>query len=95
MVVGAASVIRPPKVLTPLLFDKAPWPPTPVPLSVRASGPVASATELTVRYGPHTVLDRAAMAIEEGERIGLVDETLSLRAYLRREHQSFMDDSFA
>ena len=34
--------------------------------------PIASATELTVRYGPHTVLDRATMAIEEGERIGLV-----------------------
>ncbi len=34
--------------------------------------PIASATELTVRYGPHTVLDRATIAIEEGERIGLV-----------------------
>jgi ATP-binding cassette subfamily F protein uup len=34
--------------------------------------PIASATELTVRYGPHTVLDRATMAVEEGERIGLV-----------------------
>ena len=34
--------------------------------------PLASATELTVRYGPHTVLDRATIAINEGERIGLV-----------------------
>lgn len=34
--------------------------------------PIASATELTVRYGPQTVLDRATIAIEEGERIGLV-----------------------
>ncbi len=34
--------------------------------------PIASATELTVRYGPHTVLDRATIAINEGERIGLV-----------------------
>ena len=34
--------------------------------------PIASATELTVRYGPHTVLDRATIAIDEGERIGLV-----------------------
>ena len=34
--------------------------------------PIASATELTVRYGPHTVLDRATIAIEEGDRIGLV-----------------------
>jgi ATP-binding cassette subfamily F protein uup len=36
------------------------------------SDPIASATELTVRYGPHTVLDRATIAIGEGERIGLV-----------------------
>jgi ABC transport system ATP-binding/permease protein len=34
--------------------------------------PIASATELTVRYGPHSVLDRATIAIEEGDRIGLV-----------------------
>lgn len=34
--------------------------------------PIASATELTVRYGPHTVLDRATIAINEGDRIGLV-----------------------
>jgi ATP-binding cassette subfamily F protein uup len=34
--------------------------------------PIASATELTVRYGPHVVLDRATLAIHEGERIGLV-----------------------
>src|SRR5436190_15744648 len=34
--------------------------------------PIASASELTVRYGPHTVLDRATVAIQEGERIGLV-----------------------
>src|SRR5258708_25124740 len=34
--------------------------------------PIASATELLVRYGPHTVLDRATIAINEGERIGLV-----------------------
>jgi len=33
---------------------------------------IASATELTVRYGPHTVLDRATIAINEGDRIGLV-----------------------
>src|ERR1700748_253482 len=36
------------------------------------SDPIASASELTVRYGPHLVLDRATIAIEEGERIGLV-----------------------
>jgi ATP-binding cassette subfamily F protein uup len=36
------------------------------------SDPIASATELTVRYGPHVVLDRATIAIGEGERIGLV-----------------------
>jgi len=34
--------------------------------------PIASASELTVRYGPHLVLDRATIAIGEGERIGLV-----------------------
>jgi ATP-binding cassette subfamily F protein uup len=34
--------------------------------------PIASASELTVRYGPHLVLDRATIAVEEGERIGLV-----------------------
>jgi ATP-binding cassette subfamily F protein uup len=34
--------------------------------------PIASASELTVRYGPHLVLDRATVAIEENERIGLV-----------------------
>src|SRR4051812_46069444 len=34
--------------------------------------PIASASELTVRYGPHAVLDRATIAIGEGERIGLV-----------------------
>jgi ATP-binding cassette subfamily F protein uup len=34
--------------------------------------PIASATELTVRYGPHTVLDRATIAVNEGDRIGLV-----------------------
>ena len=34
--------------------------------------PIASATELTVRYGPHLVLDRATIAIGEGERVGLV-----------------------
>ncbi|MEZ0257233.1 MAG: ABC-F family ATP-binding cassette domain-containing protein, partial [Chthoniobacter sp.] len=34
--------------------------------------PIASASELTVRYGPHLVLDRATVAIGEGERIGLV-----------------------
>ena len=34
--------------------------------------PIASASELTVRYGPHLVLDRATVAVGEGERIGLV-----------------------
>jgi len=34
--------------------------------------PIASASELTVRYGPHLVLDRATVAIGEGEHIGLV-----------------------
>jgi len=34
--------------------------------------PIASASELTVRYGPHLVLDRATVAIGEGERVGLV-----------------------
>lgn len=34
--------------------------------------PIASASELTVRYGPHLVLDRATIAIGEGERVGLV-----------------------
>ncbi|TCO90108.1 ATP-binding cassette subfamily F protein uup [Chthoniobacter flavus] len=34
--------------------------------------PIASASELTVRYSTHLVLDRATVAIGEGERIGLV-----------------------
>jgi ATP-binding cassette subfamily F protein uup len=34
--------------------------------------PIASATELTVRYGPHTVLERATIAVNERDRIGLV-----------------------
>src|ERR1700722_4418979 len=34
--------------------------------------PIASASELTVRYGPHIVLDRATIAIGDGERVGLV-----------------------
>src|SRR5262249_52458035 len=34
--------------------------------------PIASASELTVRYGPYLVLDRATIAIGEGERVGLV-----------------------
>jgi ABC transport system ATP-binding/permease protein len=34
--------------------------------------PIASASELNVRYGPHLVLDRATIAIGEGERVGLV-----------------------
>ncbi len=33
---------------------------------------IASATELLVRYGTQTVLDRATLSIGEGERIGLV-----------------------
>ncbi len=33
---------------------------------------IASASELVVRYGPDSVLDRATLAIHEGERIGLV-----------------------
>ncbi len=32
---------------------------------------ILSATELTVRYGVHTVLDRATLSINEGERVGL------------------------
>lgn len=34
--------------------------------------PIASATDLAVRYGPHTVLEGATLAINEGDRIGLV-----------------------
>jgi ATP-binding cassette subfamily F protein uup len=34
--------------------------------------PIASASELIVRYGPHLVLDRATIALGEGERVGLV-----------------------
>jgi ATP-binding cassette subfamily F protein uup len=34
--------------------------------------PIASASELVVRYGTQTVLDRATLTIHEGERIGLV-----------------------
>ena len=33
---------------------------------------VLSVTDLSVRYGVHTVLDRATLAVNEGERIGLV-----------------------
>ncbi len=33
---------------------------------------IASASALVVRYGPHVVLDRATLAVHEGERIGLV-----------------------
>src|ERR1035437_7423730 len=33
---------------------------------------ILTATELTVRYGEHAVLDRATLAIDEGDRIGLV-----------------------
>jgi len=32
---------------------------------------ILSATELVVRYGVHTVLDRATLSINEGERVGL------------------------
>src|SRR5215218_9537560 len=33
---------------------------------------ILSASELTVRYGIHTVLDRATLSINEGDHIGLV-----------------------
>ncbi len=33
---------------------------------------ILSASELVVRYGPQTVLDRATLSIVEGERVGLV-----------------------
>lgn len=33
---------------------------------------IASASELIVKYGPHTVLDGATLAIQQGDRIGLV-----------------------
>jgi len=33
---------------------------------------VISAKELTVRYGPQTVLDETSLNIDEGERLGLV-----------------------
>ncbi len=36
------------------------------------SSAVLSVTDLTVRYGVHTVLDRATLAVNEGDRIGLV-----------------------
>jgi ATP-binding cassette subfamily F protein uup len=42
------------------------------PFSMADTTPIASATELTVRYGPHTVLEQATIAVHEGERIGLV-----------------------
>jgi ATP-binding cassette subfamily F protein uup len=37
-----------------------------------ASNPIVSASELVVRYGPQTVLDRATVTIHAGERVGLV-----------------------
>lgn len=37
-----------------------------------AAQAVLSAHELTVRFGPQTILDNATLAIREGERIGLV-----------------------
>src|SRR5213592_1506868 len=33
---------------------------------------ILAATDLVVRYGDRTILDRATLAIEEGDRIGLV-----------------------
>ena len=36
------------------------------------SSAVLSVTDLAVRYGVHTVLDRATLAVNEGDRIGLV-----------------------
>ncbi len=36
------------------------------------SSAVLSVTDLEVRYGVHTILDRATLAINEGDRIGLV-----------------------
>ncbi|HEV2435970.1 MAG TPA: ATP-binding cassette domain-containing protein, partial [Verrucomicrobiae bacterium] len=33
---------------------------------------ILTATEITVGYGDHRVLDAATLAIEEGDRIGLV-----------------------
>ncbi len=33
---------------------------------------IASASELVVRYGAQTVLDKATLTINEGERVGLV-----------------------
>src|SRR5438270_6461030 len=41
-------------------------------MSEAAPNVIASATDLVVRYGPHTVLDRASLTILEGERVGLV-----------------------
>lgn len=37
-----------------------------------ASNALVSATELVVRYGPDTILNRATLTINEGERVGLV-----------------------
>src|ERR1700675_4719756 len=34
--------------------------------------PIVSASELVVRYGIQTVLDKATLTINEGERVGLV-----------------------
>ncbi|MGC3991387.1 MAG: ATP-binding cassette domain-containing protein [Chthoniobacteraceae bacterium] len=36
------------------------------------SNSILSASELVVRYGVQTVLDKAALTIHEGERVGLV-----------------------
>src|ERR1700760_1017663 len=36
-----------------------------------APNSILSATEMTVRYGVQTVLDRATVSINEGERVGL------------------------
>src|SRR5205823_12384431 len=33
---------------------------------------ILAATDLVVRYGDRTILDKATLAIEEGDRIGLV-----------------------
>ena len=42
-------------------------------MSTRApADAIASASELVVRYSSHTVLDGATLAIQQGDRIGLV-----------------------